>query len=106
MKQFEISESDDPDGVIRLRLLGELDVAVADMLERRLVDLRRPPRDARIDLSCLRFIDSTGLRALLLGLRGARSDGRRLDIDPHVSQNVAHTIEITGLRSHIWPRDE
>jgi anti-anti-sigma factor len=93
---------DDPDEV-RLVLSGELDLAVAEMLGNRLRQLRDARCDVRLDLAELDFIDSSGLRELIVALEESRSDGWRLDIDPRVSDAVRRTVEIAGLRPHLWP---
>ncbi len=93
---------DDPDKV-RLVLSGELDLAVAGMLRDRLRQLRKADCDVRLDLAELDFIDSSGFRELITALADSRSDGWRLDIDPHVSEAVRRTVDIAGLHSHFWP---
>jgi anti-sigma B factor antagonist len=101
--EFRMCERfDDPDGV-RLVLTGELDLAVAEMLGSRLRQLRNEGYDVRLDLSELEFIDSSGLRELIVAVSEARSDGWRLEIDPHMTKPVRRTVEIAGLRSHLWP---
>lgn len=94
--------SDDPGG-IRLVLSGELDLAVADMLGDRLRMLRDAGYAVLLDLAGLDFIDSRGLRELILALDDARSDGWQLDIHTHVSEPVRRTVEIAGLTSYLWP---
>jgi anti-anti-sigma factor len=93
---------DDPDKV-RLVLSGELDLAVAEMLGDRLRQLREAGCEVRLDLGELDFIDSSGLRELIIALTESRSDGWRLDIDPQVSAAVRRTVDIAGLHSHFWP---
>ncbi len=66
----------DVDGVARYTLRGEIDVANADQLQRRL----RDACDAHgsrieIDMAEVTFIDSSGLRALLLAHRHAEGLG-------------------------------
>lgn len=54
------------DGVLRLSVFGELDLASAPVLARRLEGLRAagsPPIE--VDLGDVTFIDASGLRALL-----------------------------------------
>ena len=58
---FECRERSDPDGARRLTLLGEVDIAVADELARRLGRLERARARTRLDLSELQFIDLCGL---------------------------------------------
>jgi anti-sigma B factor antagonist len=54
------------DGRVCARLAGELDLAGAPLLDRRLEQaFRRAPRAVELDLSGLTFMDSSGLRLLL-----------------------------------------
>ena len=102
---FEIRETVDADGVVRLTLTGELDIAVADRVEERFRQLREDDRSVRLDLSELEFIDSSGVRAIVLGLKHARQGGHRLEVDERISPTVARMIEIMGIGSQLWPQD-
>lgn len=102
---FEIQESVDADGLVRVALVGELDIAVADSVEERLRRLRDDGRPARLDLSELEFIDSSGVRAIVLGLRHARQTGTELEVDPRISGTVERMIEIMGIGPQLWPED-
>ena len=103
---FEIRENLDADGVVRLALVGELDIAVADTVEERLRGLREGERRVRLDLSGLEFVDSSGVRAIVLGLKHARQCGHELDVDRRVSSPVQRMIEIMGIGSQLWPEDQ
>jgi anti-sigma B factor antagonist len=100
---FEIREKVDANGVVRLALVGELDIAVADRVEERFRQLREDDRRVRLDLSKLDFIDSSGVRAIVLGLKHAREGGRELEVDERVSSTVARMIDIMGIGSQLWP---
>jgi anti-anti-sigma factor len=76
---------------------------VAEMLGNRLGQLRTAGYDVRLDLAELDFIDSSGLRELLVALEESRADGWRLDIHPQVTAAVRRTVEIAGLSSYLWP---
>ena len=88
---------------MRLALGGELDLAVVDALDARFVKLKRAGRRVRLDLAELEFIDSTGLRELILAVADAERDGWELEIDPHVSEPVRRVIELAGVRTRFWP---
>jgi anti-sigma B factor antagonist len=103
---FEIRESVDDDGAVRIALLGELDIAVADGVEERLREHRDQGHAVRLDLSQLEFIDSSGVRAIVLGLKHARRGGAELDVDRRVSSTVARMIEIMGIGPQLWPADQ
>jgi anti-anti-sigma factor len=101
--QLRINEQVDRDGALRLAVAGELDLAVIDVLDDRLVALKQEGHRVRLDLAELEFIDSTGLRGLLLAVAHAGRDGWDLEIDPHVSEPVGRVIELTGVGSQFWP---
>jgi len=103
---FEIRESVDADGVVRIALLGELDIAVADGVEERLREQRDDGDHVRLDLSQLEFIDSSGVRAIVLGLRDARRAGRELEVDRRISPSVTRMIGIMGIGPQLWPEDQ
>lgn len=95
----------DADGAIRLALIGELDIAVADRVDERLRQHRSEGERLRVDLSQLEFIDSSGVRAIVLGLRQARQGGYELEVDRQISPAVARMIEIMGIEPQLWPAD-
>jgi anti-anti-sigma factor len=57
----------------------------------------------RVDLSGLEFIDSSGVRAIVLGLKHARQCGRELEVDSRISGTVKRMIEIMGIGPQLWP---
>jgi anti-anti-sigma factor len=103
---FEIWESVDEDGAVRLALIGELDIAVADVVEERLREHRVDGRRVRLDLSQLEFIDSSGVRAIVLGLKHARGAGVELEVDRRISPTVARMVEIMGIGPQLWPGEQ
>jgi anti-anti-sigma factor len=83
-------------------LVGDLDLAVADDLRSKLHELKAANQPVRLDLSQLQFIDTSGIRTLLRALDEAQ-DGWTLTIDRQTQPHVEQIIQITGLRSVIWP---
>lgn len=83
-------------GAATLTLRGELDLASARQLEESLarIDEREPAR-ITIDLGGLAFIDSSGLRALLLADARARDRGYELVLLPG-QEPVQRVLEMTG----------
>ena len=102
--RFECRERTDPDGARRLTLHGEVDIAVADELARRLHGLERFGARTRLDLSELQFIDLCGLDAILAALSSARSAGWPLEVDRRVSRSVERIVSYAGVEALIWPR--
>ena len=100
---FEIGETVDTDGVVRVALIGELDIAVADAVEQRLRQHRDDGRPVRLDLSRLDFIDSSGVQTLVVGMKRARQSGHQLEVDRRVSASVGRMVEMMGIGSQLWP---
>ncbi len=84
---FEVHEQGDD----TLRLVGELDAATAPQLQRR---FEEHGGVTRLDLRDVTFIDSSGLRALLLAARANGADDLTL-LEP--SAQVRRLLEMTGL---------
>lgn len=80
-----------------LALSGELDIASAPDFERALADLDGSEATSRLvlDLSELTFMDSTGLRALLLARQRAVESDRELILRPGPRQ-VQRVFELSG----------
>ena len=102
---FQITQRQDPDGYLRLILVGELDLGSVPQLTTALRQLRMESEHVRLDLSQLEFLDSSGLSALMVGLRDARQDGWDLEVDPRVSSQVDRVISISGVGPFLWPAD-
>ena len=101
--EFRMREVSDDPAAVRLALTGELDLAVADMLGDRLWMLGNAGNAVRLDLSELEFIDSSGLRELIIAVSESRSNGWRIEIDPRMTEQIRRTIELAGVRSCLWP---
>ena len=100
---FEMHEQRDERGALRLSLSGELDLAVADRLRSRLQELAPVHATVILDLSDLQFIDSTGLQLLIINFNDATHNGWQLRIDPHLTSQVRHVVELVGLGHVFWP---
>jgi anti-anti-sigma factor len=98
---FEISESFEPDGV-RVKVSGELDVAVIERLQQRLDSLARTGEAVVLDLSELAFIDSSGLNVIVTTLRRAQSEGWELRIAQSMSPPVLRVVKLMGLDAVFW----
>jgi anti-sigma B factor antagonist len=84
---LEVHHEND-NGRTTIRLTGELDISTADELGRVLSELDAPggPAGIRLDLSGLRFMDSTGLRLIITSDLRLRRDGRELRLVPGPEQ--------------------
>jgi anti-sigma B factor antagonist len=100
---FQIKQRQDPGGYLRLILVGELDLSGVPKLTAALSQLKMESERVRLDLSQLEFLDSTGVSAIVVGLRNARNDGWHLEIDRRLSPQVERIIDVSGVGPFLWP---
>jgi anti-sigma B factor antagonist len=93
-------EAEGAEGRRVVRLRGELDVATAPSFERVLLRPRPPRERVVLDLSELRFMDSTGLRILLQARRVAAEGGWVLTLRS-VPANIRRLLELAGVQDAI-----
>ena len=82
-----------------MRVSGEVELCTAPELERALVQEICAAREGLLDLSAVSFIDSSGLHAIVIAARAARSNGGALALDSRLPDQVRRVFEITGLQS-------
>jgi anti-anti-sigma factor len=93
--RLEISPTSNADATV-LALSGELDIASAPGLERALDEFGASiPRRLVIDLTEVTFMDSTGLRALLLARQRTEDGDHELLLRPGPRQ-VQRVFELSG----------
>lgn len=84
-----------------LRLGGELDLASAPILERALEGTEIGTAALLVlDLDELQFVDSSGLRVILLAHEHARERGQEFAITPG-SPQVQRLLSITSVTEHL-----
>lgn len=90
------------DRIAVVALSGELDVAGAGLLELELarVAADHDPATLVLDLSGLEFMDSTGLRIVVLADERARAQDRRLTL-VRGPQDVQRVFEITRMTDRL-----
>lgn len=102
--RLRIQLTSDPQG-IAVQLTGELDMATAPELDRRLNEIDATKlRRLLIDLSAVEFMDSAGLAAIIRAQQYANSNGHRLALRPGPRQ-VQRLFELTGLRDRVTFED-
>ena len=103
MLEIAVSENG---SVRQLRLTGELDLAGVDRFE-RLLTADETPEVATfvLDLRELSFIDSSGLRALIMADQRVRAEGGRF-IVVRGPDRVNEVLEMTGVAQRIELVDE
>jgi anti-anti-sigma factor len=88
-------------GIPLVIISGEVDSFTADQLRQSVLAVLRQHRDTRIELDCrgVTFLDSTGIRTLVLCQAEAEQAGCHLTVvDPHPA--VYQVLQITGLLDH------
>jgi anti-anti-sigma factor len=89
-----------------LRLTGELDMAGVDGFERLLIADESPEAGTFVvDMRGLTFIDSSGLRALIIADKRVRAEGGRFVV-VRGSEQVNEVLEMTGVAKQIELLDE
>jgi anti-anti-sigma factor len=85
------------DDAVHLKLSGELDISTAQLLEDDLhrVEAERPELIV-LDLRDLAFMDSTGLRLLIMADARAKGEGRRLAIG-RGNEMIQRVLHLTRL---------
>ena len=89
---FGIDVREDPEGTV-VTPRGELDIATAGELRDALAAFEGP---LTLDLSALRFVDTSGLRLVLEVTDQARRDGRVFAVVPGVPA-VQRLFEVAGV---------
>lgn len=79
----------------RFRLAGELDLATSQLLTEALSAQASQDGDLRLDLSELSFIDSSGIRTLLVAAESLGTRGRLILESP--SEPVLRTLRLVGI---------
>jgi anti-anti-sigma factor len=100
---FQIKQRQDPGGFLRLILIGELDLSTVPKFTAALQQLKMESEHVRLDLSKLEFLDSSGVNALVVGLRDARNDGWHLEVDHRLSPQVERVVSVSGVGPFLWP---
>ena len=97
---FQI-DSDLRDGEARLRLAGEFDLATAPRVEEAAENLIAAEiKRLVLDLSGLRFIDSSGLRVIVVLHQRAAQEGWTLEL-VRPAQPVLKVFQISGLEERL-----
>lgn len=87
----------EPGGAVHVLPAGDLDMASSPILEGRLTEVwESGARNLVLDLSGLRFMDSTGLRLVLAWDARCREDGCAISLMPG-PRAVQRVFEVTGM---------
>jgi len=100
MPLLELS-TEDSGQTVRLALRGELDISSTAAAEAAFAELeQRRPEHIVLDLRALRFMDSTGLRAVVNADVRAREQGRRLTV-VRGPEPVQRVFDVTGIAERL-----
>lgn len=93
----------------RIRIValeGEIDLSTAPDAERRITEAEESgPVGIVVDLRDVTFMDSSGLRVLLIAHRRAQENGRRFALTKG-SEAVDRLLDVTGLAGRIEVLEE
>lgn len=84
-------------GATVLSVLGEVDLATHERLAEELTTIAASGEPIVIDLSGCDFIDSSGIRALLLGKRASEKHGDGRLLLAGAGEQVTRILEVTGI---------
>lgn len=105
MTEFQLTSTADH-AQTHVLVTGELDLVSAPELERELQRiLLAAASDVVLDLRGVTFIDSSGLRVVLVGSRDARASGRRFVVLAGEGQ-VRRVIDMAQVADHLELDDE
>jgi anti-sigma B factor antagonist len=93
-ERFEITEEEEA-GHTRVTVTGELDLATADDLDARLATLAELGRPVLLDLRPLTFMDSSGLRALMVARERAERGWQLQIVAPE--GDAREVLRISGV---------
>ncbi|MBP5713638.1 MAG: STAS domain-containing protein [Prevotella sp.] len=94
-----VTKIEEIDGKYIVTLEGEMDTAAAEEAEEVLKPLYNSGgKDVIIDCSKLEYIASSGLRILILILKGAKACGSKVTLK-HVNDDILNVLRLTGFTS-------
>ena len=94
--EFEVT-TEQRNGARIVRVSGEVDISTHERLGEQLVSEAGAGDFVVVDLSSCNFLDSSGIRALLLGQKAAESSGSGRFAIVASSPQVARVLELTGV---------
>jgi len=97
---FSIELATGDEGQVTAVVTGEVDAATADQLQNTLTGAIPEASSIDVDLGSVNFMDSSGLRALVVAMNSAEEAGVALRITA-TTPAVDRLLEITGLTQHL-----
>jgi anti-anti-sigma factor len=98
-QEFEVTTESASGETVLVRVVGELDLSTHERLREPLVGAAEAGKSVVVDLSECEFIDSSGIRALLLGHEAVTSnhDGKGQVLVAGPQPQVQRVLEMTGV---------
>ena len=93
-ERLTITTTIDDHGWVIVAVAGEVDLATAPQLAQFLTAIT--DRDVKVDLAGVRFLDSSGVAALVAGSRALTASGHLLRTSGE-QDNVRRVLEISGV---------
>ena len=87
-----------------LRLIGELDLSTAPILHERIADQLGDGHAVTLDLTGVPFVDSSGLRVLILAAREAAEHGLEFALLEPLPAQMARLLDVAGLTGRLATR--
>jgi anti-sigma B factor antagonist len=94
-------ELEHANGVLVVRLTGEIDLSNVDQLQQRLTVLVAPGQDLTLDLTGIEYIDSQGLRLLVQLHENHVSSGSKLQVVAPPGGFTREVLEMTSIDEDI-----
>ncbi|MGI9007451.1 MAG: anti-sigma factor antagonist [Streptosporangiaceae bacterium] len=99
MPEFDLT-SEQRDGTLVVRLVGDLDIVTSRQLDETLAQARHTTEHVVLDLSAVDFMDTSSLAVIVSHWKGLASDGGSLALAGARFQ-YTRTLWITGLADRI-----
>jgi anti-sigma B factor antagonist len=93
------------EGACLLRLSGEMDMAAVPIFEQELAALDHSQTSLLIDLSGLKFVDSSGLKCLIELSKDGASAGRTIEMIS-AGRQLSGLLALTGTQFLVTPTEE
>lgn len=97
VREFEVKTEQASDETLTVRVIGELDLSTHEQLREPLVGAADQNNSVIVDLSECEFIDSSGIRALLVGHEAIAGNGGGRLVVAGPQPQVMRVLEMTGL---------
>lgn len=84
------------DGVVELRIEGRVDTNTSPQLQKSILQAFQKGSSVILDFAEVEYVSSSGLRALLIGEKTAKSKGGSMTLT-HVCDSVMKVFDMTGF---------